>query len=240
MSIAAPPGAPSIGEVVGSSLRDAASVAKTNLVPAVILILLGTLAGAAGMLLPRDPQTNLPHVEFFELSINGVILVMTYYAIAAAVRTIEPSYRMTFGRFIGVFGYSLLASIITFVAFLCFVVPAWWIGVKVMLAPYTYALTDGQRGDALKMTWNMTTGCYWQTFGMVLLSGIIAFFAMCAALLVAGFGAALAPYSAIVLAPLALAAVVWIMHFQALAYVRWVWGLLPRANVPQAAAAVPA
>jgi hypothetical protein len=232
MSTSAPPGQPSIRETLNSSFRDGASVARTNLVPAAVFVALGTIVAVtialSGGIKPGGMSAWLPvGITLADLS----FMALSYFAIAAAVRTMHPSYRMTFGQFICMFGYSLLVGLLTALAAICLIVPGYWVGVKLMLTPYTYVVTNGA-ADALKTTWNMTTGYYWQTVGLFLLLGIYVGVLACAAYLVAFFIGAAIPVSTIVLAPLALAVLAWLVHVQALVYVRWTNALLPRANIP--------
>jgi hypothetical protein len=245
MSISAPPGAPSIGETLSSSFRDAYSVAKTNLVPAAIFIAAGSIA--AYLMVPSiavfeasagagkaAAQPVMPPAFTISMGlIDVLIFIVSCYAMAAAVRTIHPEYRMTAGQFFGIIGYSLLASLLTLLACVCFIIPGYWVGIKVLMTPYTYAVTGGTPG-ALKTTWNMTTGYYWQTFGMLLAAGFCLGVLIDGAVFACVAGASELPPSLYVLAPLATAVLVWAMHVQALVYVRWVNGLLPRANMPQA------
>jgi hypothetical protein len=235
MSISAPPGQPSIGETVGSSFRDGGAIAKANIVPAAVFIVLGTVACVTLALSGALKAGAVPPAWFAPLiTLADLAAIVTgYYAIAGAVRTIHPEYRMTFGQFIGMFGYSLLVGLLTMIAAMFFVIPGYWVGMKLLLTPYTYVVTNGAP-DALKTTWNMTTGYYWQTFGLVLLLGICAGAIASVAYFIALFIGGLAPITSIVLAPIVLGIVVWLMHVHALAYVRWTDGLLPRANIPQA------
>jgi hypothetical protein len=233
MSISAPPGQPSIGETLRSSFRDAGAIAKTNLVPAAVLIVLGsaiavTLALSGGIK-PGGVGAWFP----IAVTVADLAMIVTAYcAIAAAVRTIHAAYRMTFGQLIGMLGYSLLCGLLAMIASLFFIIPGYWVGLKLMLTPYTYVVTGGAP-DALKTTWNMTTGYYWQTFGMFFLAGICIAAITFAAYSVAYFAGMLAPISTIVFAPIVLALFVWVLHVQALIYVRWTDALLPRASMPQ-------
>jgi hypothetical protein len=72
---------------------------------------------------------------------------------------------------------------------------------------------------------------------MFLLAGVCIGLIGYVVMLICFFGAGRAPISAIVLGPIATAVFVWLVHVQALVYVRWTNGLLPRANIPQAAPA---
>lgn len=253
MSISAPPGRPSISETLTGAFRDGLPLTKTNAVPvlvligatvvlAILLVATGTmkaissaanLTGAPGMTVTTN--VTMPPAGWVLMAIAYVmIFVVSYYALAAGVRTIHPDFRMTVGRFFGSIGYTLLAMLLIMVAGIFLIIPAYWVGVKVLLMPYTYLL-DGSEGGVLQKTWNMTTGYYWQTVGMLLLAGVCvgviteAAFYLCASL------AGLVPVLAVIFMPLAMAVLIWTMHVSALVYVRWTAGLLPRAHVPHGA-----
>lgn len=237
------PGQPSIGETLSSSFRDAYGLAKGNLVPVVILIAAGSIAAylfipqlaalqpgkSGGAAPPAMPAAFSAAIAVLDI----LAAVVGYYAFAAAVRTIHPAYRMTVGQFFGILGYSLLAALLTAVGAIFLIIPGYWVGIKLLLTPYTYALTGGAPGT-LKTTWNMTTGYYWQTFGMLLAAGFCIGILMEGAFFACAGGASELPPSVYVMAPLALAVFAWALHVQALVYVRWTSGLLPRAGMPQA------
>lgn len=235
MSISVPPGQPSITQTLSSSFRDAIALTKTNTAVVVIALIMGVIAAIGVIVSGWKPNSSAFPValEAWIAPAYFALIVVSYYAIAAAVRTINPEYRMTAGHFFGFLGYALLAGLLTTIAGFFLIIPAYWVGVKIMLTPYTYIVTNGEP-DSLKRTWRMTTGYYWQTVGMMLLSGICFGVIAYAAFLICGFAAYAAPASAIVFAPLALAVFMWLTHVHALVYVRWTNGLLPRANAPEA------
>lgn len=230
MSYSVSDGQPDVGAVLGSAFADALALSKKNLVPALILIVIGTVAGLALALMGRGREDAAQGpIAACEI----VIIVMTYYAIAASVRTLNPSYRMTVGQFFGFLGYSIVAGLLTMIAAFVFIIPAFWIGPKLLLTPYTYAITNGAP-EALPKTWNMTTGYYWPTLGFLILLGLtISIVAFVGGAIVSAV-MLLTPIAAVVALPVALAVFVWLLHVQALAYVRWTAGLLPRVepNVP--------
>jgi len=161
-------GEPAIGDVLGSAFADAFELSKKNLTPALIMIVLGAIIGFAFALTSGGREDKLQGALF---GCDLAIIVVSYFAIAAAVRTINPAYRMTAGQFFGILGYSLLAGLLTMLASFVFVIPAFWVGPKVLLTPYTYAITNGASGS-LEKTWNMTTGYYWPTLGFFILLGL--------------------------------------------------------------------
>src|SRR5437763_13357952 len=135
-------GEPAIGDVLGSAFADALELSKKNLRPALIMIALGAVIGFAFALTSRGSEDRLQGAL---VGCDLAIAVVAYYAIAAAVRTINPSSRMTVGQFFGILGYSLLAGLLTMLASCVFVSPALWVGPKVLLTPYTYAIHNRAR-----------------------------------------------------------------------------------------------
>lgn len=252
MSISAPPGQPSITETLGSSFRDGLPLMKKNAVPvgaliglalivAVMLYVTGSLQGLGPAVITHGGSSSgsiPPAFAAILAAIYLLIFIVSYSSIAASVRTIHPDFRMTVGRFFGTVGYGLLAGVLTMIAGLFLVIPAYWVGPKLLLMPYTYLLTG--RGDVLKTTWDMTTGYYWQTVGLLLLSGFCMAIILDASFFACVFLAGAAPAAAIVLFPLAAAILVWTLHVMSLVHIRWTDGLLPRAGMPHGAAAVPA
>lgn len=150
---------------------------------------------------------------------------MNYYSIAAAVRTVNPSYRMTVGQFFGFFGYQILTGLLTFIATIFFIIPGLWIGIKVSLAPYIYAITNGEP-DAIGKSWNLTTGYYWHTLGFTVLLALGVFAAILVGELIAFLPAGRFPAAMIIGLPVAVAVIAWTMHAQSLGYVRWTKVLL--------------
>jgi hypothetical protein len=219
-------GEPSVGDVLGSAFADALALSKKNMMPALILIVLGTVVGLA---LAMTGGGKEQMVQGPIAACEIVIVVMSYYAIAAAVRTLNPSYRMTAGQFFGFLGYSIVAGLLTTLASFFFVIPAFWIGPKVLLTPYTYVITNGAPG-ALPKTWNMTTGYYWPTLGFIILLAITVGIIAGVASGIATAVILAAPVASIIALPLVLAVLVWLLHVQALAYVRWTASLLPRVE----------
>lgn len=249
MSISAPPGRPSISGTLDRAFRNAFAITKNNAVPVLLLVAVSLIAAAvllatgtmsSLMSAPASPGalpniTPMATLTLFVLYL--LLIVVSCYATAAAVRTVHAEFAMTVGRFFGFLGYSLLCGLLSILAGFLFVIPAYWVFPKIMLTPYAYLLGVNA---PLKTSWNMTTGYYWQTVGMLLLAGI------CVGIIVDGAAylcivvVAAAPVSAIALFPLVSAILAWVTHVSALIYVDWTNDLLPRANAPVGAAAVPA
>jgi len=239
MSISAPPGQPRIWPTVIGALRDSFSLIRGNpLVPVAFVAIGSLLAAGAYTIAARNQVPAGFSPELFALSALWVVIFLTLYysAFAESIRSLRPDFRMTGRMLLGVIGNSFLAGILTFAAGLCFVIPAYWVGVKVSLMPFAYALRNGAP-ETLRVSWEMTNGYYWQTLGMYLLVGL----PTAAAMFVLEFASIFVrtTWAEILLVPLILAVFVWATYFQPLAYARWTDALLPRADGMQFAAPAP-
>ncbi|HET9392874.1 MAG TPA: hypothetical protein VFO29_05055 [Candidatus Rubrimentiphilum sp.] len=216
MTYTGPENQPEMGTVIGSAFADALGLMKKNLIPVGLFVGTAALGGLLFALKAANYNATQAGIAIF----FALFYVVTYYSIAEAVRTVNPSYRMTVGAFFGFFGYQLLVGLFTFLAFLFLIIPGFWVGVKLAFAPYIYAITDG-RSDALGDSWSITTGYYWYSLGFSILLGL--------ALFVVIFVAELAAYVpqnnfamlAIIAYPLGAALGAWSLYVQSLAYVRW-------------------
>lgn len=224
MSYSIGDGQPGTGAVIMSSIDDALGLCKKNIQPAGICIVLAALLG---VLFAVTRNTTSVTFELGEDVCIIAAVVVEFYAIAAAVRTINAEYRMGIGQFFGILGYSLLVGLLTTVAALFLIIPGFWVGIKLQLTPYTYAITNGE-SDALGKTWNMTTGYYWETLGFLIVVAIVAGIAVILGELVAVAAYYGVPVATIVAFPVAAALFVWAIHFEMLALIRWTASLLPR------------
>ena len=100
-----------------------------------------------------------------------------YFTLAAAIRRTNPTYKMTLVSALGVTSTFLLAFIGTVLGLLCLIVPGIWLGTKLSLAPFAYALRPMpySSADALTESWTLTTGYFWPTAGLALLQILFAF-----------------------------------------------------------------
>ena len=221
--------APEIGTIIGSSFSDALDLTKKNIVPVALLIgfaaLIGVLFALGTFVDYRGRSSDVSPLGQAVVMIFLVLFyVVNYYSVAAAVRTVNPAYRMTVGPFFGFFGYQLLVGLLTAIASFFLFIPGIWVGVKLTPVPFIYALTGG-KPDALGESWEITTGYFWHTLGFMILLGL----GVGAATIFAEFIGALAANLAavtIIAFPAATAIIAWAVHVQSLANVRWTKALL--------------
>jgi hypothetical protein len=161
------------------------------------------------------------------------VLIISFCALADSIRTMRPDFKMTFVGVLAMIGLSIVVGIAIDVGALLFIIPAFWIAVKLSQTVYVYFLRPGR--SALGESWNITTGHFWETLGFYLLLSLVVGFAMILPLYVAFFFSALYPLSGIVLIPFVFAIWSFIQYFNALVHVRWTEALLRSREMASAA-----
>jgi hypothetical protein len=152
------------------------------------------------------------------------IVLVSVYALADSIRTVRPEFHMTFGGLLAIIGLSLLVGLVVDVGLLLFIIPGFWIGVKLSQTIYAYFLRPGR--GALAESWNITTGHFWPTLGFYIVLGFFVGFAMLLPFYVALFFSLLYPLSAIVMIPFVFAIWSFMQYFNSLVHVRWTEALL--------------
>jgi hypothetical protein len=208
----------SVSEAVSSSFTDSRATLMTYRKALYICLALAALAGLLGIFFPIGSQNQaLVAVSSFYYVIV-LSIVLSYFGLAAAVRTIRPDFRMTVGRFFGALLYGLAVGIAIEIAAFFLIIPGIWIATKLSLTIPMYLLYPD---EVLEKTWSATAYRFWPTLGLVILTAIItAVLAGIATVAAVGIIMALPP-AAIVLAPLALLVFAFVQQFHWLALVRW-------------------
>ncbi len=224
----------SVSEAVSSSFADSRATLMTYRKALYICLALAAFAGLLGIFFPIGSQNQaLAAVSsFYYVIILSVVL--SYFGLAAAVRTIRPHFGMTVGRFFGALLYGLAAGIAIEIAAVFLIIPGIWIGAKLSLTIPMYLLYPD---EVFGKTWSATAYRFWPTLGVVILTAIItAVLAGIATVAAVGIITVL-PSAAIVLAPLALLVFAFVQQFHWLALVRWSQNLVehPVTLVPVAA-----
>jgi hypothetical protein len=221
---------PSVAATISSAWADAPSVFRSR--PRFYWMWLAgaAVAGALCLLIPADafksesgPQITAAVVPAFVWTVL-LASVVVYFILADAVRTIVPAFAMTPAVFFITLLLNMAYSMAVQFAAYVFIVPAFYIGPKLYLWVPNYLLTSTESTDvavALQRAWRDTNNLYWPTLGFMLLSSLIA-----TLLAVAAFGAGciaiqfFAP-SAIVAMPFMLAALMFLVSFTYLGWLRW-------------------
>lgn len=207
-----------MSDTVSSSFADSRATLMTYRKALYICLALAAFAGLLGIFFPTGSENQVLVVvsSFYYVIILSVVL--SYFGLAAAVRTLRPDFRLTIGRFFAVLLYGLTVGIAIEIAAFFLIIPAIWVGAKLSLAIPMYLLYPD---EVLGKTWSATTYRFWPTLGLVILTAIItAVLAGIATLVVVEIIMVLPP-TAIVLAPLALLVFAFAQQFHWLALVRW-------------------
>ena len=214
-----------VGAVIGSAFRDAYAVTRKHTVPILIMGAIATVLGA--LLWNAFPKEPTQHFQSVSVATDIFILVIAYYALAASVRTIEPSFRFGFANWLGMVGWSIVAALLTSLAMFAFIIPAIWVGPKLSLTPYIYLLSNDNNGEnPLGRSWRITTGHYWDTFGLVILLGLILGTVIFGITFLA-VGLSEIPVLGVILAvPIMCVVYAWLYQFFYLALTRWTYLLM--------------
>jgi hypothetical protein len=247
-----------MGRIIGSAFADAWPLLAKRKVLYGIFAALAALAGFYATTVPKSFSTSgtmygaqMPsfyygNVQLF-IGIDAVVAlgqIPIWFVLADVVRTIDPAFRMTVGRFFGLIGISLVcgialsigaalpygialwlllsaqnATIWVFLLFLVAHVYVFWIGMKWSQIAWTYLLGDPPNPFAA--SWRMTTGRFWQTLGFLLIVGILTGIILEVVGGLALWLGTLVPFLGILTVPLVFLLYVWIVCFAYLAEARW-------------------
>jgi hypothetical protein len=226
--------APDLGGTISGALQDTWPAFK-SWIPWLIGVVIVCCAGGylvfqSGFyqsIATKEPG-SIAHPEYYGGGIGLIDLgfaVGACFALASAVRAIQPDFRFTVGKFFGFLGYSILVGIIMVLGFICLVIPGFYLFVKLGAAPYYYLFGEG---EPMKKAWETTKERFWWT--------VLAYFliALCTqvgmyALMIVGAIAYFIPFALVVVAPILVAGLFAVYQFQYNAYVRWFDNLLKTA-----------
>jgi hypothetical protein len=236
-----------MGQIISSSFSGALPLLKSRGHVYVILLLVAAAAGfglqfltpmfdAASTTGNMSPQMVHTLLSLYGSFYPALILagISTYFIIPSAIRTIQPAFGMTIGRFFGLLGTGYAVVLAAEIGLFLLIVPGFWFGVKWSQYIWTYLMRDGE--DPLDESWRITTGQFWETFGFFIVIGFIEVVILGVCLgIVAGLAYAM-PQGAVVWCPLAFLACLFVVSFAVLAQLRWMLQLRERAGTPAVAA----
>lgn len=262
-----------MGQIISSSFSDAWPLLVKYKTVYIVLGILAALEGLLFAMVPAaywtaGPASQIPGMPpgmgqliFGIYGIGAAGSIAVWFVLAEVIRTIDPAFRMTVGRFFGMIGIGIVVGIAIGlvsgvpygVAFwllassqgqmgalvgglaLCIVaiVLAFLIGVKWSQVTWAYLLGDPPNPFAA--SWRLTSGRFWQTFGFLLVVGIVA----SAILEVLGgillWIGTVVPFLPILVFPAVFVLYVWVVCFAYLAEARWYVRLRASSAVPAAA-----
>jgi hypothetical protein len=220
-----------MGQIIQSALSDAWPVFMSRKFVYLVMALVPLAAGFYMTTLPPAvtvngaPQVYDPRLGFAIDAAFGWGGVAYWFALPAVVRTAEPDFRLTVGQFFGLIGLTLVVGIVCGIASIL-VIPGIWIGVKWTQIIWCYVF--GEQPNPFGASWRITTGQFWETFGFLLLVGLVAVLPILAALILIWLVNA-SPFLGFILLPIAFLIYVFALNFQLLAGMRWFLQLRERA-----------
>lgn len=174
-----------------------------------------TISGAPQFYDPRLVYDPRPSAALESIFIWGGVAY--WFALPAVVRTVEPNFRMTVGRFFALIGIWIVVGIVCGVASIL-VIPGIWIGIKWTQVIWCYLL--GEPPNPFAASWRLTNGQFWETLGFLLLLSLTALVPILAAMLLAWI-VLTSPYLGFILLPIAFLIYVFTLNFQLLGGFRW-------------------
>jgi hypothetical protein len=216
-----------LGDVLGAALRDLWPALRSWIwwMIAIVVVTVSAVIFAALINPPTDAPSTVLAYQWESGSVIAIgIACAAFFALASAVRTVKPDFRMTPGRFFGVIGWSLFSAVMILGGLILLIVPGLYLIVRVSLAPYFYLLDGGQESP-VKESLARTRGHFWLTalvlFAVALATQVVAYVAGA----MVGLLALIAPVAALVAVPLMFIAVLASVQFSYNAYARWAHAL---------------
>lgn len=87
---------------------------------------------------------------------------------------VAGSYRYAFSRLGGLLILSLLYGLIVAIGFILLIIPGIIFGVFLSMAVPTYIIERRTATDALSRSWNLVSGSFWHTLGVIVVAAILA------------------------------------------------------------------
>jgi len=216
-----------LGQIIQSALSEAFPLLMSRKIVYLVMAVVPLLAGFYLISLPPavtingGPQVYDPRLSTAIQSVFSWGGIAYWFVLPAVIRTVDPNFRMTAGRFFTILGLAIVVGIVCGIGMIL-VIPGIWIGIK--WSQYVWCYAFGEQPNALSASWRITTGQFWETFGFSLLVSLVAFIPVLAAMLLAWISAA-SPYVSFVLLPIAFLIYVFALNFELLALMHWFFRL---------------
>jgi len=225
---------PGYARMFADSANDALAMVLRRRVLMIVTLILSIAGAGLALLAPHtyEPRASgLPGTEFASASVLPAIagLYITqwfipFFAMADSIRTVDPAFRMTFVRILGLIGYGLVVGLMVGFGSLFFIIPGIYLAIKFSQTPYAYLLRAGQ--NPMTNSWEMTDGRFWQTLLFYVFLSIVASFALLLPFYFTLLFTFAFPPAALILTPFLVAIWCYVMYFNQLVHVRWTEALL--------------
>ena len=250
-----------MGQIIGSAFSDAWPLFMSRKIVYVVLMLIAAVCWIFALNLPPAVTINYgptmdPRVSVAIDVASGLGGLAAWFVLPAVVRTIDPSFRMTIGRFFGVLGLAIvigvvvgvamgvlyglgfwlmtqgssLTSILGVVCMIDAIVFVLWIGIRWSQVIWSYFL--GEPPNPFAASWHVTSGQFWPTLGFVIVLSILTSIVLAIFFGIAGFLVVALPVAGFVAVPLAMAGYIWLLNVVYLAEIRWFVHLREHASGP--------
>lgn len=105
-----------------------------------------------------------------------IAIICTYIKEKDAGRTHEPMalVKLSSRYVLGIIGVMFLCGLVSIVGFIFLIIPGIYLMVATSLATFIYLFEDASVSDAFSKSFQLIKGKWWSTFGLMIVSGIIA------------------------------------------------------------------
>lgn len=198
-------------------------VVTDNLTAYLILAIFAVIDGA---LMRNFSYTGRALLENAYPLTTWLMMLAFYFTLASAIRVRNPAYRMTLLTAFGVTVSYLLFLIATVAGLFFLIIPGIWIGTRLALAPFCYALDPGESPysglDAIASAWRLTSQHFWPTLWLLGLQALLLVLPLTAIQLLALALFEHSHFSAYFSAPLLLVLTVYVLQVITLSMLEWV------------------
>lgn len=225
---------PDIWGIIAGAFRDAWPLMRKRMpvyyVLAALCALL-SLGATAWVRSVADPsvQTSLRIEAAFQPA-NLCAAIAAFFALAAAVRTVRPEFKMTFLTVLALIGISFVVGLASELGLILLIVPGVWVAIKLSQATWAYLLASGKNPFA--ESWEITTGHFWETFAFLIVLSLLVTLVMIVTYFLPAVVGYLVPFSLVILGPVAFLGYLYAYHVAILAEMRW---MLELRRMPVAA-----
>jgi hypothetical protein len=172
--------------------KELMAIAAVVIVPVTIVqyFLLHQLAAKAELVTRNGHVTLVVSNGFWRreiaLALFSLLTVLIYQVLTGAITravasdtvgtplSTEDSYRFAMARLGPIIVVGILAALAALAGFILFIIPGIWIAVRLSVSTPALIVENKQGSMALRRSWDLVRGRWWQVFGTFLVAGIIA------------------------------------------------------------------
>ncbi len=214
MSVTNVPTSETVTGIIAGAWRDALPLMRSRINVYYVLIAIGAVLALTAALASHGTHSGSDY------GASVVTLVASFYAAAAAIRTLRPDFRWTLERVFVVILLGIALAVAIGIGLVLFVIPGIWIGVRLSMTYYAYLMPEGD-ANPFAVSWHLTAHLFWHTLGLLFLVSFINFAVGVAVAIVLGMLGLISPWIEGLVAIPGLYVDFLLMNFAVLAHVRW-------------------